>query len=79
MKKMIKIAFVAAFAAITGYGIYANQKVNAMSDLVLANVEALASGESSQPCEEVCYPHSGWQCTRITGGVTSVCYQYRKK
>ena len=27
MKKMIKIAFVAAFAAIAGYGVYANQMV----------------------------------------------------
>lgn len=26
MKKMIKIAFVAAFAAIAGYGVYANLK-----------------------------------------------------
>ena len=39
MKKMIKIAFVAAFVAIAGYGVYANQKVDAMSDLMLANVE----------------------------------------
>ena len=45
MKKMIKIAFVAAFAAIAGYGVYANQKTDVMSDLALANVEALASGE----------------------------------
>ena len=43
----MKIAFVAAFAAIAGYGVYANQKVDTMSDLALANVEALASGESS--------------------------------
>lgn len=49
MKKMIKIAFVAAFAAIAGYGIYANQRADAMSDLVLANVEALARGEISNP------------------------------
>ena len=27
MKKFMKIAFVAAFAAIAGYGVYANQKV----------------------------------------------------
>ena len=27
MKKMIKIAFVAAFAAIAGYGVYANQNI----------------------------------------------------
>lgn len=78
MKKIVKIAFVAAFAAIAGYGVYANQKADAMSDLALANVEALASGESSRPCEEVCYPCSGWQCTRILNGTTSVCYQYRK-
>lgn len=46
MKKIVKIAFVAAFAAIAGYGVYANQKADAMSDLVLANVEALADGEN---------------------------------
>ena len=47
MKKMIKIAFVAAFVAIAGYGVYTNQKSETLSDLTLANVEALASGESS--------------------------------
>ena len=46
MKKMIKIAFVAAFAAIAGYGVYTNQRADAMSDLLMANVEALAQGES---------------------------------
>ncbi|WP_288895314.1 NVEALA domain-containing protein [uncultured Bacteroides sp.] len=46
MKKIMKIAFVAAFAAVTGYGVYTNQRTETMSDLMLANVEALASGES---------------------------------
>lgn len=46
MKKIMKIAFVAAFAAVAGYGVYANQQSEAMSDLMLANVEALARGES---------------------------------
>ena len=46
MKKMIKIAFVAAFAAIAGYGVYANQKSEVLSDLTLANVEALATPEA---------------------------------
>lgn len=51
MKKMIKIAFVAAFAAIAGYGVYANQKSEVLSDLTLANVEALAgSGETVMEC-----------------------------
>lgn len=47
MRKLIKIAFVAIFAAVAGYGVYANQKPETMSDLMLANVEALADhGES---------------------------------
>ncbi len=45
MKKVIKLAFVAAFVAVAGYGVYANQTSNAMSDLALANVEALARSE----------------------------------
>lgn len=47
MKKMIKIAFVAVFAAVAGYGVYANQKVDAMSDLFLDDVEAIAACEVS--------------------------------
>ena len=42
---------VAAFAAIAGYGVYANQKTDVMSDLALANIEALADGgEGSGDC-----------------------------
>ena len=47
MKKIMRIAFVAAFAAVAGYGVYTNQRTETMSDLMLANVEALASGEAS--------------------------------
>ena len=46
MKKVIKLAFVAAFVAVAGYGVYANQTSDAISDLALANVDALAQGES---------------------------------
>lgn len=45
MKKFMKIAFVAAFVAVAGYGVYASQKSDIMSDLALANVEALADPE----------------------------------
>ena len=45
MKKIIKIVFVAVFVAIAGYGVYTNQKSEVMSDLMLANVEALADDE----------------------------------
>lgn len=47
MKKFVKLAFVAAFAAIAGYGVYTSQKSVSVSDLMLANVEALADSELS--------------------------------
>ena len=48
MKKyIIRTAFVAAFALMAGYSVYTSQHEKTMSDLALANVEALASGESS--------------------------------
>ena len=40
MKKFTKIAFVAIFVAIAGYGVYSNQKNDFISDLALANIEA---------------------------------------
>lgn len=52
MRKFIKLAFVAAFAAIAGYGVYTGQKSDEMSDLLIANVEALADSSEggASPC-----------------------------
>lgn len=47
MKKLIKIALVAVFVTVAGYGVYTSQKSETMSDFMLANVEALAYGEST--------------------------------
>lgn len=47
MKKTVKIVVMSIFMSATGYGIYTNQKVNTVSDLMLANIEALAEGEST--------------------------------
>ena len=58
MKKVIKLAFVAAFVAVAGYGVYTNQTSDAMSDLVLANVEALANSESDM-CLNGCVSNGG--------------------
>ena len=74
MKKMIKIAFVAAFAAIAGYGVYANQKTDVMSDLALANIEALASGETAK-CTDSCKEWSG----NSGGGIACDCGRYTGK
>lgn len=54
MKKFMKVAFVAIFAVTAGYGVYSSQKADVMSELALANVEALASGEGGN-CENQCY------------------------
>ena len=55
MRKLAtKIAMVAAFAAVAGYGVYANQKQKVtLSDTMLANIEALARQElpSESRCE----------------------------
>lgn len=46
-KKTLKIAVAAMVVAAAGYGLFLNQsKDNGMSELALANVEALATGES---------------------------------
>ena len=50
----MKAAFVAAFAVVAGYGIYSNQKADNMSDLMLANVEALADYEVNPDCPNGC-------------------------
>ena len=62
MKKVfIRGAIVAAFAAIAGYGIYVNQeKKIALSDTMMANVEALATDEYGD--REDCVPEPAKSC-----------------
>lgn len=44
-KNILKSVFVSAFALVAGYSIHASQQETELSELALANVEALASGE----------------------------------
>ena len=44
-KNIFRTAFVAAFALMAGYSVYTSKQEKTMSDLALANVEALANGE----------------------------------
>lgn len=56
MKKMIKVAFVAAIAMVAGYNMYQSQSVmNGMSEFALANVEALARNEDTIDCGNVTF------------------------
>ena len=49
-KNMIKAAFVAAVGLIAGVNVYNSRKSVELSDIALANVEALADDESSVTC-----------------------------
>jgi len=49
-KNILKATLVAAFALIAGFNVYNSQKPEGMSDLALANVEALADGENGGSC-----------------------------
>lgn len=49
-KNILKLVFASAFALVAGYSVYASQQKVEISDLVMANVEALASGEGSATC-----------------------------
>ena len=51
-KKFIKVAFVAAIAMISGVNVFNAQKVNTLSDVVLANVEAIATLDLKMPEKE---------------------------
>ena len=59
-KNILKAILVAAFALIAGFNVYNAQKSDVMSDLALANEEALASAEASG-CDNGCVDY-GWGC-----------------
>lgn len=61
-KHFVKIAFVAVLAAIAGYGVYTSQKSVTLSDLALANVEALARYEINPDCPNGCTKEDGSYC-----------------
>ncbi|WP_455666942.1 NVEALA domain-containing protein [Phocaeicola sp.] len=66
-KNILKVSLVAAFALFAGYNVYSSQKSDVMSDLALANVEALASDEVVKVC-----PNKGGTCTVQIGEQTVV-------
>ncbi len=75
MKKIVKLAFVAAFAAIAGYGVYTSQKSDSVSDLLLANVEVLANDTESSDGYKYVFPGSdpSVKCVCSGSGSKSCC------
>lgn len=68
--KFIKLTVLVMFAIVAGYNVYqVNQEKERMSDIVLANVEALADEESE--FIQVC-PIEGGSCNVLIGGQMAV-------
>ena len=68
-KRILKIVFASAFVLVAGYSVYASQQNAEMSDLALANVEALAQYESDG--DTYC-PKPGYMCIiKYTNGTYS--------
>ena len=59
-KKVLKVAFVAAIALVSGINVFTAQKSEVLSDTVLANVEALADEDDGN-----------WYCV----GDVDVCFE----
>lgn len=55
-KKILSATFMVAMMAVAGYNVYMNQTKNGMSELALANVEALAGDENTT--QETCGTHT---------------------
>ena len=56
-KKVLKVAFVAVIAMVSGINVFNAQQPAVLSDIAMENVEALANGESG----------TGYNCNNING------------
>ena len=84
-KKVLKVAFVAAIAMVSGINVFNAQKSEMLSDVALANVEALASGAdigAGSPCYRGSYNSNLPEATKCAnpcvkercGGTIDKCY-----
>lgn len=63
-KKMLSAMFAVAIMAVAGYNVYMNQTKNNLSELALANIEALAKNEGGEvkTCGTKEKPYSPYTC-----------------
>lgn len=76
-KNILKATLVAAFTLLAGYNVYSSQKAEGMSDLALANVEALADAREKYIEGGTCWG-TGTDWTNVTcyGGYTICCWAH---
>jgi hypothetical protein len=85
MNKKILLSGLLALALLVAAGYGVNQKVKSnanLSDLALANVEALAQSENggSYSCESYCKVDPDWICKIYSNGILmNTCSEHRKK
>jgi hypothetical protein len=78
MKKKVFFSGLIAILLIVGASVFnlnLNVKSDSLSDISLANVEALADGETpAEVCEHFCIERSGTNCVLKTEMVTLTCF-----
>ena len=84
MKNILKVAFVAAIAVATGIQVFNAQKTEALPEVAMANVEALAADDDtllSKDCEVYCEPDERYSCYIDWGEDTEIikCPKHRIK
>ena len=74
-KNILKATLVATFALLAGYNVYNSQKAEGMSELALANVEALADDNEIENYHGFAlksYANGCKICQREDGGICNV-------
>lgn len=70
--KFVKVAFIAVIAMVSGINVFNAQKSDALSDIALANVEALA-GEEWDGDNHCFMDTTFWVCLKYATGVGCYC------
>lgn len=73
-KKIFAILIVTVVATFAGYNVYQSQRAEMMSGLMLANVEALAGGETGDGETVKCYCKTNWFSSNVYSANGSGAY-----
>ena len=76
MKKLIIISLVIMFVAVAAHGVYLSKTVNSLSNIVLANVEALAFREDDSKGVGTILTHDLGKGTKCENGILYSVYKY---
>lgn len=66
-KDFLKFVFAAVFALAAGYSVFVSQQKVEMSDLAMANIEALAQGETSEEFTDRTCCEAVWENSSCSG------------